>query len=312
MPPSMAKGIPEEGEEGEEEEEVVEVLEDDEPPPEEEEEAPEVHRRCGLLSDALFEGFDTHVDALIQARKRRQEALAFRSAIEDGGAAGADEPGGGGGTQTQDELDGMGVKLPIDQWQGDTNMRTLQKLLSRVDARGFERCAQCTTAHFTLQISLWRYPTRSAQQLEFHEAFMKAAARVIYKGSWETDRPMVPSFPPYPEPPPPPSLPPPSLPPPSDYGKIWLGPLQLRSVDQERHARFHCTLRIQHTHAPTLDECACAFRSTPRRFGKTFSCATPTPPSPPLARVVHAASLPRVVCSAGLLSFAHALRSRSV
>lgn len=182
----MAEGIPdgsewleegEEGEEGEEveegeEEEVVEVLEDDEPPPPEEEEeaTPAVHRRCGLLSNALFEGFDTHVDALIQARKRRQEALAFRSAIEDGGTAGADEPGGGGGTQTQDELDGMGVKLPTDQWQGDTNMRTLQKLLARVDARGFER---------------------SAQQLEFHEAFMKAAARVIYKGSWETDRPMI-------------------------------------------------------------------------------------------------------------------------
>ena len=49
-------------------------------------------------------------------------------------------------------------------------MRTLQKLLARVDARGFER---------------------SAQQLEFHVAFMKAAARVIYKGDWETDRPMI-------------------------------------------------------------------------------------------------------------------------
>ena len=58
----------------------------------------------------------------------------------------------------------------MDKWQGDCNMRTLQKLLSRVDARGFER---------------------SAQQLEFHQAFMKAAARVIYRGDWETDRPMI-------------------------------------------------------------------------------------------------------------------------
>ena len=49
-------------------------------------------------------------------------------------------------------------------------MRTLDKLLLRVDARGFER---------------------SAQQLEFHQAFKKAAARVIYRGSWETDRPMI-------------------------------------------------------------------------------------------------------------------------
>lgn len=32
---------------------------------------------------------------------------------------------------------------------------------------------------------------RSAQQLEFHEAFMKAAARVIYKGDWECEKPMI-------------------------------------------------------------------------------------------------------------------------
>ena len=207
-----------EGEGEEEEEEVIEVLGDDEPPQppheEEEEPAPTIRRRCGLLSNVLFEGFDNHVEALVQARKRRQEALAFRSAIEDGGGgAGADESGGG--TQTQDELDGMGVKLPTDQWQGDTNMRTLQKLLSRVDARGFER---------------------SAQQLEFHEAFMKAAARVIYKGSWETDRPMI----------------------------------------MEKFGWDRCNSEV--------------LISTPRRFGKTFSCATPAL----LARVVRALSRARV------------------
>ena len=156
-----------------EEEEVVEVLEDDppeaeeEPPPEAEK--PEVDRLCELVSNTLFIGFESHIQALIEARKRRQEALAFRSAVEEGGKA-ADEEAGGAGTQTQDELDGLGVQLPTDKWRGDTNMRTLEKLLSRVDARGFER---------------------SAQQLEFHQAFMKAAARVIYRGDWETDRPMI-------------------------------------------------------------------------------------------------------------------------
>ena len=158
-----------------EEEEVVEVLEDDDPPEAEEEEPPpppeaeepEVDRLCDLVSNALFVGFESHIQALIEARKRRQEALAFRSAVEE--KAGEDELGGAS-TQTQDELDGMGVQLPTDKWRGDTNMRTLEKLLSRVDARGFER---------------------SAQQLEFHQAFMKAAARVIYRGDWETDRPMI-------------------------------------------------------------------------------------------------------------------------
>ena len=145
----MAEGEGEEGwleEEGEEEdgeeEEVVEVLEDDNdapPPPPPEEEDQEANRMCALVSDALFSGFDDHIESLVQARKRRQEALAFRSAVEDGGAM--EDESGGGGTKTQDELDGMGVKLPIDKWRGDTNMRTLQALLTRVDARGFERCA---------------------------------------------------------------------------------------------------------------------------------------------------------------------------
>ena len=158
--------------EGEEEEEVVEVIEDDDPPEAEEEpppeaEEPEVDRLCELVSNALFIGFESHIQALIEARKRRQEALAFRSAVEE---KAVEEETGGAGTQTQDELDGLGVRLPEDRWRGDTNMRTLEKLLARVDARGFER---------------------SAQQLEFHQAFMKAAARVIYRGDWETDRPMI-------------------------------------------------------------------------------------------------------------------------
>ena len=149
--------IPEDEDENTVEGEEDGVLEDD----------PHDARLCALMSDAIFKGFERHVKELVEARKRRQEALAFKSAVEEEGAAAEEE---GGTAQTQDELDGLGVRLPADRWRGDTNMRTLQKLLSRVDARGFER---------------------SAQQLEFHQAFMKAAARVIYRGDWETDRPMI-------------------------------------------------------------------------------------------------------------------------
>ena len=35
-----------------------------------------------LMSDALFAGFETHVERLKAARKRRQEALAFKGALE--------------------------------------------------------------------------------------------------------------------------------------------------------------------------------------------------------------------------------------
>ena len=71
------------------------------------------------------------------------------------------------------------------------NYRTLQKLLTRVDQRGFERSAQ--------QLEVCQYPvpllarlahTRAAR-VQFHVAFMKAAARVIYRGSWETERPAI-------------------------------------------------------------------------------------------------------------------------
>ena len=117
-----------------------------------------------LISETLFKSFEKHVANLDAARLRRIEALSFKSALEDDGEGDVNEDA------TQDEVDGLGVWLPGDEFQGDVNYRTLQKLLTRVDQRGFER---------------------SAQQLEFHVAFMKAAARVIYRGSWETERPAI-------------------------------------------------------------------------------------------------------------------------
>ena len=151
-----------EAEEGKEQADCAEC-EEDEDGEEGEEEAAEEEER--LLSPALFAAFDSHVEEIAAARKRRQEMLAFRTAVDEDGQAeevAADA--------TQDEIDGLGVWLPTDTMQGDVNMRTLEKLLKRVDQRGFER---------------------SAQQLEFHVAFMKAAARVIYRGSWETERPAI-------------------------------------------------------------------------------------------------------------------------
>ena len=117
-----------------------------------------------LIHDALFKSFETHVERLDAARRRRIETLSFKSALEDDGKEEINEDA------TLDEIEGLGVWLPGDEFQGDVNMRTLQKLLTRIDQRGFER---------------------SAQQLEFHVAFMKAAARVIYRGSWETERPAI-------------------------------------------------------------------------------------------------------------------------
>ena len=85
---------------------------------------------------------------------------------------------------------------------------------------------------------------RSAQQLEFHVAFMKAAARVIYKGSWETERPAIMKR----------------------YG--W------ETSNSEVLIR-HAIATLNHTSSLVVREIETRslprLRSTPRRFGKTFS-----------------------------------------
>ena len=173
---------------------------------EEEQEPANVDEEDALLSSTLFNAFDSHVAKLDAARLKRIEALSFKSALEDDGDGELNQDA------TQDEIDGLGIWQAGDEFQGDVNYRTLQKLLTRVDQRGFER---------------------SSQQLEFHVAFMKAAARVIYRGAWETERPAIMK----------------------KYG--W--------------DKSNSEVLI----------------STPRRFGKTFSCARPpVRPStrPPLPR----------------------------
>ena len=89
-----------------------------------------------LLHATLFKTFEAHVAKLDAARNKRIEALAFKSALEDDGEGEVNEDA------SLDEIEGLGVWMPGDEFQGDVNYRTLQKLLTRVDQRGFERSAQ--------------------------------------------------------------------------------------------------------------------------------------------------------------------------
>jgi len=130
------EGEEQEGDEGEEQEEQEEQEE------EEEEEEPDA-----LINDSLFKSFDTHVQRLDAARLRRIETLSFKSALEDDGKDEINEDA------TQDEIDGLGVWLAGDEFQGDVNYRTLQKLLTRVDQRGFERSAQQLEARPPLRLA---------------------------------------------------------------------------------------------------------------------------------------------------------------
>ena len=80
----------------------------------------------------------------------------------------------GAAKKTQDELDGLGVWMPGDVYRGDVNMRTLQKLLGRVDARGFERSAQQLEACANHANAQTRRSHSGSAPLQFHQAFMKA------------------------------------------------------------------------------------------------------------------------------------------
>jgi hypothetical protein len=189
------------------------LVEDEEAGGEEEDGEEEGYSINRLISDALFAKFDTHVRAIERARASRQELLSFKSALEDDGNTGA-----ANADASLDERDALGVWLPGDAMQGDVNMRTLQKLLTRVDQRGFERSSQQLEARSAPRCSTRASLTR-VLRAQFHQAFLKAAARVIFKGDWETRRPEI----------------------------------------MRRHAWETSNSEV--------------LISTPRRFGKTFSCA---------------------------------------
>lgn len=143
----------------------------------EEEEAPSAtgKRDFSVFSDELSGRFDALCSMVRAARERRLEALAFKNIVEEGigsldaGHVNAADQDGSGEINLDDDSQ-LGRMLPGDMFAGDANMRTLDIFLRRVDARGYER---------------------SAQQLEFHEAFKKAAARVIYRADWEASKPVI-------------------------------------------------------------------------------------------------------------------------
>lgn len=90
------------------------------------------------LAHGLAKGFEDLVADVGKARDARRERMAFKSAAEM-----ADEMVSSDRVAlNDDERQQMGEWLPGDEYQGDVNMRTLDRLLKRVDQRGFERSAQ--------------------------------------------------------------------------------------------------------------------------------------------------------------------------
>ena len=91
-----------------------------------------------LMSDSLFMEFERHEADVRNAHARRREALRFQTTVEDlEKTLSATSIG-----MVKDMSEGLGTRLPGDEYQGDVNYRTLQALLTRIDQRGFERCVR--------------------------------------------------------------------------------------------------------------------------------------------------------------------------
>ena len=111
----------------------------------------------GMFSNEILAEFATHSQHLREAARRRREECTLKNAVED--------------PRDQEETDvraTFGVPQPGEVMAGDTAIRTLHQLLHIIDENGFER---------------------SPHQQRFHDAMIRAVARVLYRADWATKRP---------------------------------------------------------------------------------------------------------------------------
>ena len=139
------------------------------------------------LAHGLAKGFEDLVADVGKARDARRERMAFKSAAEM-----ADEMVNSDRVAlNEDERQQLGEWLPGDEYQGDVNMRTLDRLLKRVDQRGFERSAQQLEVPPARSRVQGASLTPSAERAQFHQAFMRACGRVLYREDWATRKPEI-------------------------------------------------------------------------------------------------------------------------
>ena len=134
------------------------------------------------ISDGLMASFGAHVDKLSQARLARKEQLRPKSIVEtlvqeqeiaNSGLQAAATGGSIVPIITQDgNLDPGSVwkRLDSDQFEGDAVIRCLYSLLDLIDDRGYQR---------------------SPHQIRFHDSFIRATSRVMYKSEWGSDKPAI-------------------------------------------------------------------------------------------------------------------------
>ena len=132
------------------------------------------------VAQAIKNMFQSHVAFLRQRRAKRKASLALKSVVPCSSSENGTTAAGGGAVEKEDAsvLDATGEGAVIhhilsketDAFDGDGSLRTLQALLSVVDERGY---------------------ARSPQQVRFHDSFIRACSRVLYKKDWASNRPTI-------------------------------------------------------------------------------------------------------------------------
>ena len=131
---------------------------------------------------ALLASYERHEAHVATRARSRRDAVGLRSVVDDQE-----------GREAVTVQESLGKWQPGDELQGDVNFRTLRSLLKLVDEAGFERSPHQVAAPQFSGPLLPSGPRDIAPrpQLKFHAAFERAAARVIYKDSWGTQRPAI-------------------------------------------------------------------------------------------------------------------------
>lgn len=143
-----------------------------------------------VITNAVKQLFIEHVSNLEKGRISKREKLRMRTVVDSTALV--------LGTGNNEGAAGNELVATEHQLQGDINFQNVQDYLKLIDERGYER---------------------SDHQLKFHNAFLRATARVMYKKDW---------------------------------------------------SRRESEIKKMHGWEKTPSE---VLISTPRRFGKTFSCA---------------------------------------
>lgn len=163
---------------------------DDNPPIEQGDECVEIenedaYQETGnefVVSASILDALESHVSRLKDTRRKRKEQLKPKTVIDDEEAqtSGFADMEGKDATVTSIvpivNLDGtidpnsIFYKSSTDSYEGDAVLRTLRTLLAMTDERGFQR---------------------SPHQVRFHDSFIRATSRVVYKADWMANRPKI-------------------------------------------------------------------------------------------------------------------------